>query len=369
MRRAVELRLEPRAEAFEARLDGAYVRVREEEVEPLLAEVRGELGLGVAARERFRMELVRRLYGQYTAKLGARAFAAADEVERALRRAGLTRFVDRVWPVVKPDVVVAQLLGNRTRLKEAAADLLDAGEQRLLVRRAAGWSRADVPLLDLARTLLVEPPRAYGHVIVDEAQDLTPMELAMVARRMRGAFTLLGDIAQGTGPVPYAAWDELTAHLPGDAAVEELEHAYRVPREIMDFALPLLPAIAPDVRPPRAYRIGAEPPRVVADDAPLARAFAEAARLAGDDALVAVIAPSSLRGGEAAGSVFDDRRVPVLTPREAKGLEFDHVVVVEPALIVDEGGATGLRELYVALTRPTQSLLVTHARDLPPPLR
>ncbi len=369
VRRAVELRLEPRAAAFEARLDGAYVRVREDEVEPLIAEVRGELGVGTVARERFRMELVRRLYGQYTAKLGARAFAAADEVERALRRAGLTRFVDRVWPVVKPDAVVAQLLGSRTRLREAAGDVLDAGEQRLLARRAAGWSRADVPLLDLARTLLVEPPRAYGHVIVDEAQDLTPMELAMVARRMRGAFTLLGDIAQGTGPVPYAAWDELTVHLPGDAAVEELEHAYRVPREIMDFALPLLPAIAPDVRPPRAYRTGAEPPRVVADDAPLARAFSEAAQLAGDDALVAVIAPPSLRGAETAGSVFDDRRVPVLTPREAKGLEFDHVVVVEPALIVDEGGATGLRELYVALTRPTKSLVVTHARDLPPPLR
>jgi len=369
VRRAVELRLEPRAEAFEARLDGAYVRVREEDVEPVLASVRAELGLGAAARERFRMELVRDLYGQYAAKLGARAFAAADEVERALRKAGLTRFVDRVWPVVKPEVVVAQLLGNRTRLAEAAGDLLDAGEQRLLARRAPGWSRADVPLLDLARTLLVEPPPAYGHVIVDEAQDLTPMELAMVARRMRGAFTLLGDIAQGTGAVPYAAWDELTVHLPGGAAVEELEHAYRVPREIMDFAMPLLPAIAPEVRAPRAYRTGAEPPRVIVDDAPLARAFMEAAQLAGGDALVAIIAPASLRGGETTGSVFDDRRVPVLTPREAKGLEFDHVVVVEPALIVDEGGATGLRELYVALTRPTTSLLVTHARDLPAPLR
>ena len=121
----------------------------------------------------------------------------------------------------------------------------------------------------------------------------------MVARRMRGAFTLLGDIAQGTGPVPYAAWDELTAHLPGDAAVEELEHAYRVPREIMDFALPLLPAIAPDVRPPRAYRTGAEPPRIVADDAPLARAL-QRPRAAGDAALVAIIAPASLRGGETA---------------------------------------------------------------------
>jgi DNA helicase IV len=191
----------------------------------------------------------------------------------------------------------------------------------------------------------------------------------MVARRMGGAFTLLGDIAQGTGPVPYDAWDELTAHLPGDAAIEELEHAYRVPREIMDFALPLLPAIASDVRPPRSYRTGAEAPRVLVAADPLARAFAEAADLAGDDALVAVIAPASLRGDGAAGSVFDERRVPVLTPREAKGLEFDHVVVVEPALIVDEGGATGLRELYVALTRPTKSLLVTHARELPPLLR
>jgi DNA helicase IV len=369
VRRAVELRLEPRVEAFEARLDGAYVRVREDEVEPLLAEVRAELGVGAAARERFRMDLVRRLYGQYTSKLGARAFAAADEVERALRKVGLTRFVDHVWPVVKPDVVVGQLLSNRTRLAEAAGDLLDAGEQRLLARRAAGWSRADVPLLDLARSLLVEAPRRYGHVIIDEAQDLSPMELAMVARRMSGAFTLLGDIAQGTGPVPYSAWEELTVHLPGEVSVEELEHAYRVPREIMDFALPLLPAIAPDVQPPRAYRTGAAPPRVVADDDPLARAFSEAATLEGEDALVAVIAPPSLRGGEAAGSVFDERRVPVLTAREAKGLEFDHVVVVEPAAIVEEGGATGLRELYVALTRPTKSLLVTHARGLPPPLR
>ena len=367
--RAAELRLAPRAARFEARLDGAFVRVREDEVEPLLEEIRGRHGLGDAARERFRMELVRRLYAMYSAKLGSNAFAAADDVERALRRAGLTRFVDRVWPVVKPDVLVSQLLGNRTRLAEAAGDLLDAQEQQLLVRRAAGWSRADLPLLDRARSLLKEPPRRYGHVIIDEAQDLTPMELAMVSRRMAGAFTLLGDVAQATGPVPYRGWDELASHLPGgdEAAVEELEHAYRVPREIMDFSLPLLDLIAPDVRAPRAYRTGGAPPQVIVTDNPLGRAWEEAARLGGDG-LVAIIAPASLRTGEAAVSVFDDQRAPMLTPRESKGLEFDHVVVVEPARIVEEGGEAGLRELFVALTRPTTTLVVTHAEPLPAPL-
>jgi DNA helicase IV len=365
VRRAIELRLAPRAERFEARLDGAFVRVREDEVEPLLAEVRAEHGLGRAGRERFRMELVRRLYASYSAKLGASAFAAADEVEGALRRAGLTRFVDRVWPVVKPDTVVAQLLGKK--LAEAAEGILDGDEQRLLARRARGWARGDVPLLDLARAIADEPPRRYGHVIVDEAQDLTPMELGMVARRMSGAFTLLGDVAQATGVVPYARWEELLGHLPrgNETEVEQLEHAYRVPREIMDFALPLLGVIAPHVRPPRSYRTGAAPPRIVYAADPLARAFDEAARLAGEDGLLAVIAPPSLRAGDGAVSVFDETRVPVLAPREAKGLEFDQVVVVEPAQIVEEGGDQGLRELYVALTRPTKTLVVTHARPLP----
>jgi superfamily I DNA/RNA helicase len=101
---------------------------------------------------------------------------------------------------------------------------------------------------------------------------------------------------------------------------------------------------------------------------PLALAFEESARLASDEGLVAVIAPASLRPGPGAVSVFDDARVPVLTPRESKGLEFDHVIVVEPARIVGEGAEQGLRELYVALTRPTKTLVVTHSEPLPAPL-
>jgi DNA helicase IV len=193
-------------------------------------------------------------------------------------------------------------------------------------------------------------------VIVDEAQDLTPMQLRMVARR-GDALTILGDVAQATGAVVYDRWSELGAHLPFALRVEELRHAYRVPAEIMELALPLLDEIAPEVEPPIAYRTGGAPPRFVRGG--LAEALAEAAAL--EEGLVAVIAPPSL-AGPASHRVFDEADVPVLTAPQAKGLEFDHVVVVEPAGIVAEGG---LRDLYVALTRPTKTLVVVHERPLP----
>jgi DNA helicase IV len=193
------------------------------------------------------------------------------------------------------------------------------------------------------------------------------MQLLTISRRaVDGSLTMLGDVAQATGPVVYRRWEELAPYLLEDAAVtiEELRHAYRVPAEIMDLALPLLDRIAPDLERPLAYRRGGERPRLleVSADELLPRAFAEAAEL---DGLVAVIAPRSLVAGAPSGEAFDEASVTVLTPRRAKGLEFDAVVVVEPALIVDEGGDAGLRELYVALTRPTKTLTVVLSRPMP----
>jgi DNA helicase IV len=371
VRRAAELASEGEPQELVVRMEGSFVGVEADEVGELLAEARAELGLSAAARERFRMNVLRRFYEDYGVRLGGLAYRNFDEVERALRKDGrLTRFLNRTWPAPKPEQVVRRLFTSRHALGAASEGLLEEDEQALLRRARAGWSEADLPLLDEARAVLAGTPAQYGHLIVDEVQDLTPMQLRMVARRAAAGFTVLGDIAQATGPVPYDRWDELLPYLPGGdlALVEELRHAYRVPREIMELALPLLARIAPDVEPPLAYRVGAARPRIVRGDPPLAAGYEEAARLAGEEGLLALIAPPSLRGTDA-GSLFDETRIAVLTPREAKGMEFDHVIVIEPALIVEEAAeGQGLRELYVALTRPTTTLVIVHARPLPPEL-
>lgn len=363
--RAAELRLVSEPEELVIRLEGSFISVRLREVRELLAAAR-ETGTTAAARERFRMSLLRRFYEEYGRVLGGSAFRDFDEVEQTLRSKGyLDRIVKAAWPVVSPDRLIRSLLTTRATLAEAAEGILDPDEQKLLFRRGQAWSDGDIPLLDEARALLDAPPRAYGHVIVDEAQDLTPMQLRMVSRRAReGALTILGDVAQATGAIRYSRWDEVLPHLPRgeEATIEELLHAYRVPREIMELALPLLDTIAPDVAVPISYRTGADAPTVrrVEQEHLLAEAYREAERLAESEGLLAVIVPEELVGDVPQDDLWNS--VPVLTPRESKGLEFDHVVVVEPALIE-------LRELYVALSRPTKTLVVVHARDLPAELR
>ncbi len=372
--RAAELRQKAAPEDLWARLEGAIVTVRARDVAELLEQAREELGYSTRARERFRMALLRRFYERYGTILGSGALRDFVEVEGALRSNGfLVRWLDRVWPFPAADALVRSLLTQRGRLAEAAEGTLSEAEQRLLLgsRRPRGaWSDGDVPLLDEARSILAGSSQTHGHVIVDEAQDLTPMQLRAIARRApAGSITILGDIAQATGPVEYPSWGDLLAHLPGgrDASIEELRFAYRVPREIMALALPLLELIAPDVQPPVAYRPGGREPvvRHVESGELAAATLEEAVLLAREEGLIAVIAPGEILetlDGLPAGSAFEDG-VPLLTPRGAKGLEFDHVIVVEPAAIARED--QGLRALYVALTRPTTTLVVVHAEPLP----
>jgi DNA helicase IV len=372
----------PPAELLAVRLDGAELRLAPHEVAAMIEGARSESPTHSAGRERLRMKLVRGFYDRYCARLGAAAYRSFEDVEAALRTGGfLNRTLDVLWPRPKPEQLVRRLLTSTERLAEASGPILDVHEQRLLQSgRRKGWSEADLPLLDEARALLEGAGRPYGHVIVDEAQDLTPMQLRMLARRSAGSITVLGDIAQAAGPVSYRSWDELLPHLAPKqpAEVEELRLAYRVPREVMELALPLLPLIAPDVAPPFAYRAGDEPPRFVLAEAEhlVATAVREAGREARREGRTALIAPESLLAAlepvlPHPETAFDELAAPIqaLTPRGAKGLEFDRVVLVEPARIVSESsGVDGLRALYVALTRATKTLVVVHAEPLPAPL-
>src|SRR5262249_12871863 len=315
----------PPDELVGIRVDAAFLYLEPDDVAALVDEAEALNGSYAERRDRFRTLAARWLYEQSGRKLDDLAFRSFDELERALRTF-LGKLVDRTWPRVKPEQLVRRVLA----------------EAKLGGR---GWSEADLPLIDEARALLDGPPQQHGHVIVDEAQDLTPMQLRMLARRSAGAMTILGDIAQAAGPFEYHRWDDLLPHLADgrEVSVAELRLAYRVPRQVMELALPLLPLIAPDVEPPVAYRDGDEPPRFVRVPAGelVGAAVREAAREAAREGRAALIAPAKLLPELPAQShaAFDELAAPfqTLTPRAAKGLEFDRVVLVEPASIAAEG--------------------------------
>lgn len=209
----------------------------------------------------------------------------------------------------------------------------------------------------------------YGHVIVDEAQDLTPMQWRMVMRRVRGrSLTIVGDLAQRSASTALD-WRELLPAELADARRQDLTVNYRSPAEIHELAASVLAAFAPSVAPSAALRTSGFAPRFVEVDA-IGTALDDAIATALDDVggLVAVLAadPQALvsthRPGDGATT-----RVQFLTPTEAKGLEFDAVVLVEPAQLWERPG--GAAQLYIALTRATQRLTVVHTEPLPEPLR
>ncbi len=316
-----------------------------------------------------------------------------DDFSRKVRRVSeLADALDRMWPRLSPHELLHDLFGARPLIAAAGRGLLTEAEQALLFRpRSASfdevpWTHGDAALVDEARHLLgpraggADDVRKYGHIVIDEVQDLSPMQLRMLTRRsLSGSMTVVGDVAQATAPWSSSSWDEITRHLPRrrPAAAVELTVSYRTPAEVLAVAGQVLAAAAPGLTPPSPVRRTGVAPRLVrvAEEADLARTVAEVAVAevaAVRSGRVAVLAPGGLRHAlaaalEAAGSPVTDPRdmrkgglgepLVLLDADEANGLEFDSAVVVEPTAIV-EGTARGLRTLYVALTRPTQRLTV-----------
>jgi DNA helicase IV len=307
-----------------------------------------------------------------------------------------------MWPVLTPADLLHDLFGSRALIDLAGEHRLSEAERAALHRKRAAsldevtWTVDDVPLLDEARSLLGPRPkrrkpgqpaedeaRTYGHIVVDEAQDLSPMQLRMITRRsLNGSMTVVGDIAQSTGAWAHADWNEVLEQLPDrrPARREELTIGYRLPGPNMVLASKVLALAAPDLKPPSSVRENGDEPRFVqAEPGRLGAAALEAAlveRDAVDPGSVAVIVPDSELGPvaaafEEAGIEFGrasrnglNSQITVVPVSLVKGLELDATVVVEPAAILEEE-VQGARALYVALTRATKRLVLVHERPLP----
>jgi hypothetical protein len=312
--------------------------------------------------------------------------ADADTFRAMLRRQSgpWFNFTQRVWPAMSAEQLLHELYTVERRRRQGAHRVLSDTEAELLVRPGAKgpgdqrWTRADAVLLDEAHYILRGSGDGWRYVIVDEAQDLTPMQLRMVGRRSStGDLTLVGDLGQATGPHRYDDWHEILGHIGSKkpANIEELVRGYRVPDEILNYASKLLPAIAPGLAPTTGLRPAEGFWVESTHDAPADAAGDAADTLDGTTGTIGVIAAQSMI--RAVREELDDAgveygtgqrtlmtRISLLAAADAKGLEFDHVIVVEPAAIAAEG-PQGIAELYVALTRPTRSLTVWHDDPLP----
>ncbi|MDF8262721.1 HelD family protein [Luteipulveratus flavus] len=316
-----------------------------------------------------------------------------DRVQDAVARsAPMKKYVASVWPQLDAAQVLFELWSSPDRLGAAAAGVLSNDEQSILLwgkpvrsKGAARWSLADMALLDEAHDVLTRMT-SLGHVVLDEAQDLSPMQLRAVGRRCStGSATVLGDIAQGTTPWSTRSWEETMTHLGKPSHhLEVLDRGFRVPAAVIEYAARLLPAMAPGLGAPVSVRDN--PGRLdlvpVGPDELSDRLVATLHEAVGSPGSIGVIAPdadidaysAALNAAGVGHGRLDrdhgddeDHQVQLVPATVAKGLEFDRVVVVEPSRIAaaEPDERTGLRRLYVVLTRAVSALTVLHSEDLP----
>jgi DNA helicase IV len=389
LRRALWATIRPPAQPLVVARGARRWRVPAHEIESLAAELR-ERGVRYGAGREL---LGHRIAHVILTQMEAAGETCDDRTHDAVRRAAPVRAcVDEVWPKVEARRLVCTLLSSPAELARHASGLLSEAEREAIVWSppprgpgSARWSRADLVLIDEAADLIERTP-SLAHVVLDEAQDLSPMECRAIGRRCAtGSATVLGDIAQGTTPWAATSWPSLLAHLgKPDASVRELDVGYRVPRQILDFASRLLPSIAPALRPAASLRedagsLAVQPVPSGSLGSRVASACSRALEVPGSVAVIcadgqvkevsAALAAAGLSSRVlGAGPVDEESRLTVVPVTLAKGLEFDHVVLTEPARIAS-GEAYGLRRLYVALTRAVSRLTVLHVEPLPAELR
>jgi DNA helicase IV len=333
-----------------------------------------------AGRERFRDRLADRLVTQVMARARGGRAAAPEAVASAVRQTKeYQRLANRCWPRQTPEALVASLFKNRRRLEAAAGDLLSAAEIDLLLASSPAQTRgamthSEFALLDEARALIDPELRTFGHVVVDEAQNLSPMELRMVVRRARRqSITVLGDIAQRTAEARLSTWETVLGEAGVDRLeIDELLVSYRVPDDFLRIAA----ALHPEAAVPKGVRSAPWPAVSVPTERVGAVAAELAERMEAEVGSVGVIVPAAVHDGVAPAFAGHAREVEeslssgvnLVDLAAIKGLEFDAAVVLEPAAILRERPDGGRGGLYTALTRSTRALAVVHAEPLPPDL-
>jgi len=375
-----------------------HLRMTVAESERIVADARRRFRKHNAGRRHVEAELFAAL-----ARSSRDELAPGTVRDRLRGTPAIREALEWMWPVLTPAQLLHDLFGSRALLRNAGRNQLDDAEWAALVRPRSGsvddiiWTNDDVPLLDEGRALLGprsrgprrddDEVRTYGHIVVDEAQDLSPMQLRVLNRRsLNGSMTIVGDIAQSTGEWAHANWEEILDHLPDRRPPRraELTVGYRLPAPNMALASRVLRVADPDLSPPRSIREDGDPPRILrSTPAALGRDVVAAALdelTAVGTGNVAVIVPASMvdlvsdaftESGVEFGRATRhglDAQITVVPVGLVKGLELDASVVVEPAAIVDEE-AQGLRALYVALTRATKRLAIVHGRELPEALQ
>ncbi len=375
MRAAVWLRAKPTKVSFSY---GRFaLRLDQDQVDTVIGAVwrRGvpyraakrELADGLA--QAFADEYVRRLGRGDPAGGGRELKQLVSAARRHLTSSGV---LTEILPAVEPRELLQRLYEDHGLLEAAGAGLT-VKERALLHRprvsgkRSVAWSAADLPLLDEAAFVIRGDTTTSGHVVVDEAQDLSPMQWRVLSRRRaQASMTILGDLAQATSPWSPPSWEKVIerAGLTGKAEIAELTLGYRVPRQVMDFAAPVLAAAAPAVKVPVSFRSTVEPVVRRATPSAVPELAADLTVARPGPGAIAIIAPAPLHDAitRRLGDLSD--AVTLLTPEASKGLEFDLVVVVEPDAIAGKT-LSGLRLLYVTLTRATKELVVVHSKALP----
>ncbi len=396
--KAVTDRERPLREELVVPFRTGYVRLRAEESQRIVRAAQRRFRKHNAARRWVEGEIwAAMMSGWHDEEV---TVAQVKEAVRALPdvRAAL----ERMWPVLSPAQLLHDLYGSKALLKLAGAKHLSEAEYLSLYRERKAdvadvrWTEHDVAILDEASSYLGARPakgtlkpdetdeiRTYGHIVVDEVQDLTPMQLRMVSRRsLNGSMTVVGDIAQATGALAPNDWDDILRHLPlaRGSRVIGLSVGYRIPAQIMELANKVMMAATPSLRAPTSVRVGDEHPEFlhVAPSELLTAVVGATKDLDADvgdgniavvvpdamfEAVSAALAAAGIEHGKATRSGLE-MGITVVPVSVVKGLELDGVVVVEPADIV-AGEQQGLRALYVALTRSTKRLAIVHAKPLP----